>query len=222
MPSTCAVCGRENKTFASAGGSAKKSESAKLTTTTTTMMAAASPTSTWVTQNERWIPAPVAIANDEHKRRRVASGNRTKMLAPARKRRKNAGDGDDENSDGADGVAESQREQRQDDSQFSQSVVVKNKKKYKAYELRRSSSASIPGRLIPAAEGVQNVICVIDDDVTNLLIPVGVCKGCYCESVRLSRTVPLLMSQLRASVKRRMLEPKMLHNTCRKPVSPLS
>lgn len=86
------------------------------------------------------------------------------------------------------------------------SILVRSKKKRKAYGRLYQNVPGLDGALAPVAEDAQNVICVIDDDVTMMVIPVAVCKRCFFESLRMSRSGPTILSELRSRVEKSILE----------------
>jgi hypothetical protein len=64
------------------------------------------------------------------------------------------------------------------------------------------TTLGVDGLTVPSSAEFAKVIVVIDDDVSGLIIPIGVCRRCYAvaNSARLLVAAPRLLSSLRLTV----------------------
>lgn len=183
LPTTCAICGAENKLSAccpTASVTNKKAEALnkQLTTSRMAQVGGGGCTRTWADLGSmRWGPGPSKRVPRE-----------TKMFAPG------GAPPPPEEGVGTGGTT----------------ILVKSRNKRSSYEAEMTI-AGMDGRVIPLIDPTQSVICVLDDDVTMQPIPVGVCDNCFnaCKRIASPSSPPMPISYLRDLVRKKLSAPRL-------------
>jgi hypothetical protein len=113
-----------------------------------------------------------------------------------------------EKSDAAEQEEEDQHDEENvpedEDKNLTSSLWVRSTKKAKSYDVMYQAVSGLRGTSVPSTGEDQEVITVIDDDVTSMILPITVCRSCFFESKRAFGEEPPLLSRLRKHVKRRL------------------